>query len=145
MDENTDNPGDGEVRKTYALGRPSKYEPEMCQQAVDLMQYGASKTEVAAELGITRETMNQWTNAKSPYFIRDFSDAIKAGELLSQAWWERVGRLSLKDKDFSFTGWYMNMKNRFGWKDKSEVSGDPERPLVPTDIRIKVVSTPKDE
>jgi DNA-binding XRE family transcriptional regulator len=101
------------------MGRPTKYDPEkMIPIILDLMNVGASKTEVACALGITRETMNQWE--KDPE-KEACSDAIKQGELLSQTWWEREGRINLKDKDFSSTLWYMNMKNRFGWADKQEV------------------------
>ncbi len=97
------------------MARPSKYKSSFCRQVVNLMKEGASKTEVAAELDINRDTLYLWCK-KYP----EFSDAIKRGEGLSQAWWERQGRTSLRDKEFNYTGWYMNMKNRFGWRDKNE-------------------------
>ena len=97
------------------MARPTKYDPSMCVQAIELMREGASITEVAAELGIAKSTLYEWRES-----ISEFSDAIKRGEELSAAWWEREGRTSLRDKDFSYTGWYMNMKNRFGWRDKQE-------------------------
>jgi len=35
---------------------------------------------------------------------------------------ERIGRENLFNKDFNFTGWYMNMRNRFGWTNNPDKS-----------------------
>lgn len=105
----------------HAGGRPSKYKPSMCKVVVDLMSEGASKCEVCAELDVCVDTIAEWCDEKGRYFKPEFSLAVKKGLKLSQAWWERSGRKNLENKDFSYTGWYMNMKNRFGWTDKATV------------------------
>lgn len=111
-------------------GRPTKYEPEMDAKVIELMKEGASKTEVCAELGITFETLSQWTSQESEWFKQDFSDAVKQGERLSQAWWERLGRQGASEAaKINPPVWIFNMKNRFGWKDRQEVIGDPDKPI----------------
>lgn len=103
------------------MARPTKYEESMCKVVVDMMTEGASKVEVCAELGICYDTFLDYQEKHAK-----FSESVKKGDQLSAAWWERQGRLSLKDKEFSYTGWYMNMKNRFGWADKQEVKHSGE-------------------
>jgi len=102
------------------VGRPSKYRPEMLKAIDELMSEGASLIEVSVALDIDDNTLYDWINEASPRFKQEFSDAIKKGVKKSQAWWERNGRTNLKSREFSYTGWYMNMKNRFGWSDKQE-------------------------
>ena len=99
-----------------AQGRPTDYKAEYCQTAIDLMAEGASITEVAAEIGVWKSTVYEWIDKH-----QDFSDSIKKGVDPSEAWWERKGRKNLENKDFSYTGWYMNMKNRFKWSDRTQV------------------------
>lgn len=100
------------------MGRPSKYDPDrMIPKMLELYKVGASQIEVCAALDISLDTLNKW--AKDPNKA-EFSEAKKQGEALSNAWWEAHGRVQLENKDFNSTLWYMNMKNRFGWRDKHD-------------------------
>lgn len=107
------------------MGRPTKYDPDLIPGMLDGFAEGMSKLEVCVTiLGISVETMNQWEKSNS-----EFSEAVKQGVTLAEAWWQRQGRTNLKEPIFRDVLWYMNMKNRFGWRDKQEVTGDPEKPL----------------
>lgn len=99
------------------VGRPTKYNPEKNQEVIDLMSEGASIVEVAAMLDVSRQTIYEWMDVHPA-----FSDTIKKGFELCQSWWEKQGRKNLQNKDFNYTGWFMNMKNRFynDWRDKKE-------------------------
>lgn len=106
-------------------GRPTVYNAKvMLPKVIELMSEGASLIEVAPALGIDKSTLSDWTDEKSPRFNQEFSSTIKKGIDLSNAWWERNGRKNLKNKDFNYVGWYMNMRNRFGWADKQEIKQD---------------------
>jgi len=107
------------------MGRPTKYKPEMCETVIELMKEGASQQEVLAALDISNDTFYRWKSEN-----QEFSETIKRGIQLSQAWWERKGRISLDDRQFNSSLWYMNMKNRFKWADKQEVKNDGNITIV---------------
>ena len=72
----------------------------------------------------TKASFNLWERWMQEE--EEFCQTIKIGRMLSEAWWSKTGRKNLDNKEFSFTGWYMNMKNRFGWKDKQEIDQKTE-------------------
>jgi hypothetical protein len=87
-------------------------------KVLELYNEGASDVEVKA---LIYEIRGSFSNDLWDRWISDepeFSETIKVGRMLSESWWAKSGRVNLKDKDFSYTGWYMNMKNRFGWSDR---------------------------
>lgn len=84
---------------------------------------GASDVEVRRMLAdacsgcFSRRTWYKWLAIDD-----DFKDFIEFGRDLCESWWLDAGRKHLKDKSFSYVGWYMQMKNRFGWRDSHDVS-----------------------
>lgn len=113
-----------------AAGRPKK-EISILPENWDidilaLYTEGASDVEAKAYL---YNTLGTFSNSLWDRWLKDepqFSQTIKKGKQLSAAWWEQKGRINLENSKFNYTGWYMNMKNRFNWADKSEtkVTGD---------------------
>jgi Helix-turn-helix domain of resolvase len=106
-----------------AKGPKVKYDPIMCELVLLLMAKGKSKTAVAADLGISRETLYRWCDSESPYYHEDFADAVSLGETLSQSWWEEQGIKGIwGGKEFNATTWIYTMKNRFprDWRDKPD-------------------------
>jgi hypothetical protein len=71
-----------------------------------------------------------------------FSETIKTGRMLSHAWWMSTGRkgtIIVKGAPMVNTAlWFINMKNRFGWRDKVEFSGDRDSP-----IEVVIKNSPK--
>lgn len=88
---------------------------------LDLYKDGGSDSEAKALIynwrgSFSNDLWDRWILEED-----EFSETIKTGRILAEAWWNKQGRTNLTNNTFSYTGWYMQMKNRFGWKDKSEV------------------------
>ncbi len=113
-------------------GRPTIYKPEYCEKVIELLKEGASIEEIGLELNCGYKTVYEWME-RHP----DFAQAIKTGRDYSKGWWYKQGRIALREKEFSPTLWYMNMKNRFGWTDKQEVHQE-------TNVNVKEVQDIKD-
>lgn len=90
--------------------------PEWQQQLLDLYGEGGSDSEAAVILKLTLARFDQ-LYLEQPAF----ATIIDQCRTLSRAWWESQARKNLWNKDFNTPLWNFNMKNRFGWADKSEV------------------------
>jgi DNA-binding XRE family transcriptional regulator len=104
------------------VGRPTKYVPAMCDTVIKLGKLGKSKAQIAAALGITKETFFQWEKQHT-----EFSDSIKVSTTYAQAWWEDKGQAGLDmGKDFNSTAFIFQVKNRFprDYRDKHELEHD---------------------
>jgi len=86
---------------------------------------GASDAEVKHALKISNDLFARWLDEEP-----EFAEAIKDGRQASEAWWSKLGRQGATGAEINPTVWIFNMKNRFGWRDKQEVSGADGGALV---------------
>jgi transposase len=123
-------------------GRPTKYRPEYCEKAIEMLKGGAALIEVACELGVLRETLWCWAE-KNP----EFSAALNLGLQYSEVWWTREGQMALRDKDFNSRLFEINVMNRFGWMRKTDARKQVKMTVTETenDIRNAKEAYKKDE
>lgn len=120
-------------------GRPCLYKPEYCDLLLIHFADGLSFEAFGGVVDVAKQTLYNWVKE-----YPEFADAKARGESKSRLYWEKLGRDGLhnetiKDDDgmtvtrsINATLWIFNMKNRFGWRDKTEVEikdSEGERPL----------------
>lgn len=60
---------------TAGRGRPSKYKPVYCDEVITTMATGLSLTAFAGEIGVSRDTVNEWQHVHP-----EFSDAVRVAK-----------------------------------------------------------------
>lgn len=100
------------------------------KEIIQLYSVGASNVEIKSLIAtksgsISNDLWDRWIEEEVK-----FSETIKKGLILSQSWWEKQGRTNLENTKFSPILWYMNMKNRFGWRDNHDDDGDNTKPEI---------------
>ena len=89
------------------------------------MAQGLSKESFAGEIGVSKKTLYNWME-KNP----DFLHAVHIGEEKSLLFWEKAGIRGMDlGKDFNAIVWKFNIANRFGWKEKADITSD-DKPVV---------------
>lgn len=100
-------------------GRPTKYDPEMCEQARKLCLLGATDKDLANFFGVDEATVNRWKLEHS-----EFCASIKSGKEIADA--EVVQSLYDKALSGDTTACIFWLKNRrkSDWRDKQDHEHD---------------------
>lgn len=114
------------IKPKHAGGRPVKTVanclPDNWKDLILGMSYqGYSEAEIRAELTMNGKKFNHnlWYSLQDR--DKEFQETITIGKVLCEAWWTSQARKGLRSKSFQSFIWFCNMKNRFGWKDKTDV------------------------
>lgn len=101
-------------------GRPTKYDEKFCELLIKHMSQGLSFESFAAQCDCHWDSLYEWVKV-----YPEFSEAKKIGMSKALEVWEKIGMQGTigKIRNFNTGSWIFNMKNRFRWADKIEVSG----------------------
>lgn len=120
-------------QKAKPVGRPSKYQPEFCEQVIEFGAQGMARVEWAGQFGVTRQTLANW-EAAHPEFL----DSTTHARELSAAWWAAQGREGIWSKSFNAVAYRLQVLNRFpdDWRDRQSVehSGPDGKPIETREV-----------
>lgn len=127
-----------EAKKTYAkAGRPTKYENRFDEMLIEHMSQGFSFESFAGIIEVNQDTLHEWAKVNPK-----FSEAKKIAFAKCQVFWEKIGITGLwseyQGASLNTGVWVFNMKNRFKWSDRMEVSGADDAETKPIVLAYKV-------
>ncbi len=99
---------------------PDDLQDDWVEQIMDMFAQGLSQAEVAARFPVKPGKKITWKIYEHWLDKPDFREIIEDGLFLSLAWWEREGRTNIGNRQFNAVLWYMQMKNRYGYRDRIE-------------------------
>ena len=99
-------------------GRPTKYDPKFCQEAIDYMAEGFSTKAFAGHIGVSLSTVYLWKEEHP-----EFSEALKAAQAAGAQWWEDKLRQIASGGEGNATAAIFGVKNRSQeeWKDRRDL------------------------
>lgn len=102
------------------VGRPRTTLADLPEDWENIMlecgEVGGSEVEMRVLLSVGEAAFSTLTKDYT-----EFSRTRKRSKDLCNVWWEKRGREMATGEDGNPTVWIFNMKNRFGWRDKTEV------------------------
>lgn len=115
-------------------GRPSKYDPKYCELLIKHMSKGLSFETFGPSIGVSKSSTYRWlTDDKNDSKEtlenkKAFRDAKSIATDYCRLFWEKIGIDHIVNYEdapkLNTTAWIFNMKNRFGWRDKVENTGE---------------------
>lgn len=112
------------------VGRPTDYRPEYCDLVQELGRKGKSKAQIAAEIGVSRTTLDSWTVAHP-----EFLNAMALSRDFCLAWWEDTGQAGLPHGVLNASLWSRSMAARFpaDYREEHAITGAGGGPIVTRD------------
>lgn len=95
--------------------------PSKLDECMELYREGAGDVEIADHLGLTIKAFRDLCDSRP-----EFREFVERGSTVAQAWWWRQGRSNLTNKNFMHSMWAFNMKNRYGWAEKTDNTNSGE-------------------
>jgi hypothetical protein len=107
----------------------------MCDVALEVLGAGGSRAALAAKLDVGKDSIYAWEKE-----YPEFSEAVLRGLAKSESLWESPDWCP----DLHPRRWDLNMKNRFGWHDKTEkaITG-PNGGPIQTENRHVISTAPE--
>lgn len=104
-------------------GRPHKYNATMPGKLVRLMAEGRTFKDAITIMGLSEPTaysyikqfLDEDQQVLNTNFKPEFFKSYKFGCMLSELWWNELGRLNLNNKEFNNTLYMMFRTNMHGW------------------------------
>lgn len=119
-------------------GAPTKYRKEFhCDDFIRLAEQGKTLAQIAAAWKVNRDTVFEWAKVH-----KEFSDTIKRGRQLAEAWYMNVGQAAMLGQA-KVDGVKVNVnlgmfcwltKNMFHWTDRVDYRETPEKPRPMKDV-----------
>ena len=122
-----------EIAEKRPVGRPSLYDPAICEKVIELGKLGKSTEQIASILGFSLRVFYKWRDE-----YEEFMQALEDAKQYEQYWWEEQAQAYLienRESDKINTQmWSRSMAARFPKKyresTKTEITGADGAPLI---------------